>query len=240
MTARGRFVTFEGGEGVGKSTQIAALAERLRAAEHDVVVTREPGGTVLAEAIRTLVLDPSAEGRTPTTEALLFAAARSDHVSRLIAPSLAQGRWVLCDRFADSTRAYQGAAGDLDREFILSLEAAAVAGMPGEIGAPTKTLPDVTILLDLDPEVGLRRVAQRAAGQQGVARGPLVDKNTDRGAAPDGFEARTLAYHRRLRQGFLDEAAAAPERFAVFDAAQPVDVLAHAIWRTVGERLGVS
>ncbi|MEH3106782.1 MAG: dTMP kinase [Sphingomonas fennica] len=159
MTARGRFVSLEGGEGAGKSTQAARLAEALRARGHDVLVTREPGGSPGAEAIRALVLAGGADRWGAGAEALLFAAARADHVERVIRPALAAGRWVLCDRFLDSSIAYQGGAGGVGEAAIRALHAIGSGGL----------LPDRTLLLALDPAEGLRR---EAAADRMAARGP--------------------------------------------------------------------
>jgi dTMP kinase len=150
-SGRGRFVTFEGGEGAGKTTQIRLLADRLRAAGRRVVTTREPGGTPAAEAIRNLLLSGTAKSLGPAAEAILFAAARADHVDTLIEPSLARGEWVLCDRFADSTRAYQGAAG-IDAATIETLERGAVG----------QNSPDLTIILDVPAEQGMARIEGRS------------------------------------------------------------------------------
>lgn len=214
--SRGRFITFEGGEGAGKTTQIAALGERLRAAGHCVITTREPGGTPLAEKIRGLLLDPEAVARTPLTEALLFAAARSDHVAGLIDPELSAGSWVLSDRFHDSTRAYQGAADAVASTVLDQLEVMAVGAC----------VPDMTILLDLPAAVGLERAAQRAAAAQ-VHGGP------------DRFEQRDEAYHARLRDGFLARAQAEPGRFVVVDGAAGVAEISTTIWSAVRDRLEV-
>jgi dTMP kinase len=208
--ARGRFVTLEGGEGAGKSTQLRLLAERLSATGIACLPTREPGGSPGAEAIRDLLLGPDSRRFDPLAEALLFGAARADHLAAAIRPALGAGRWVLCDRFADSTRAYQGAAGGLPVATITTLERLVVA----------ETSPDLTFILDLDPALGLARAAAR------------------RGAgAADRFEGEQAEFHRRLREAFLAIAAAEPIRCAVIDATQPVDVIADTIWQVVRERL---
>ena len=150
---RARFITFEGGEGAGKSTQAERLAARLRARGIACLVTREPGGSPFAERVRDLLLDPSAAERAPLAEALLFYAARADHLVATIRPALAEGTWVLCDRFSDSTRAYQGAASGVDRELLSRLERMVIG--------PTR--PDLTVILDLDPALGLARAAERLA-----------------------------------------------------------------------------
>ncbi|QPC87735.1 dTMP kinase [Mesorhizobium sp. NBSH29] len=189
---RGFFITFEGGEGAGKSTQIARLATLLRGRGLDVLVTREPGGSPGAEAVRHVLLSGAAEPFGPKMEAILFAAARSDHVEQLIRPAVSEGKIVLCDRFLDSSRVYQGVTGDIDPAFMAELEAVAINGM----------MPDLTLILDLDPAEGLRRAtARRGAG------------------AADRFEKETLAIHQRRRDAFLAIADAEPKRCAVIDAA---------------------
>ena len=205
---RGAFITFEGGDGAGKSTQIACLAERLAAAGHDVVTTREPGGAEGAETIRTLLVTGEADRWTPMTEALLMYAARADHLARTINPARARGAIVLCDRFSDSSMAYQGAAGALGADAVRALDALVV----GEDG------PDLTIILDVPVETGLDRAGARAGGE---AR----------------FEAKGAGYHGRVRQAFLDIAAAEPERCIVIDARQPIDEIGEEIARAVHERL---
>jgi len=207
---RGRFVTLEGGEGVGKSTQIRRLGERLRAQGLDVIETREPGGSPGAEEIRGLLLGGGVERWDDVTEALLMYAARRDHLARKVWPALARGQWVLCDRFEDSTRAYQGAGSGLDRAVIDAL---------GQVARADFT-PDLTLILDLPVSLGRARAAAR--------RGPN-----------DRFEQRDDGFHERVRQGFLAVAAAEPERCAVIDASQPLDVVAEAIAGTVERRLNL-
>ncbi len=205
----GRFITFEGGEGAGKSTQLRRLAERLQAASIEVVVTREPGGTPLAETIRSYILSGQAEPLGRDGETILFAAARADHVDRVIRPALERGAFVLCDRFADSTRAYQGADG-VDPALIEALEDLAVAG----------TRPDLTLILDLPAETGLARAAvRRGTGEA------------------DRFERETIARHEARRQIFLDIAEREPRRCVVIDATEGEDVVAAAIWQAVSLRL---
>lgn len=212
----GGFITFEGGEGAGKSTQITRLAAWLRAGTdrgpREVVTTREPGGSPRAERIRAAVLSGIAKPHGPFAEALMFAAARLDHLATLIRPSLARGAVVLCDRFSDSTRAYQGAAGGLEPETLAALERVVVG--------PTR--PDLTLILDLAPEIGLARARQR-----------------DRAAAvtPDRFEAEALEFHQRLRAAFRAIAEAEPGRCVVIDAQQPPDAVAQAIRAAVAARL---
>ena len=210
MQARGRFLTLEGGEGVGKSVQAKRLEERLAAVGLAVVRTREPGGSPGAEALREAILSGFAAGFSAAGQALLFSAARVDHLDQTILPALARGAWVVSDRFADSTRAYQGAAGNLSLDFIASLERLTVGA----------NRPDLTLILDLDPEVGLKREAARW--------------NTGPG---EGFESAGLPFHRTLRRAFLDIAAAEPRRYAVIDANSSEDDVAAAIWSAVESRL---
>jgi dTMP kinase len=190
--ARGFFITFEGGEGAGKSTQIERLARKMRAKKYDVVVTREPGGSPGAEAIRHVLLSGAAEPFGPKMEAVLFSAARSDHVEQLIRPAVEHGSVVLCDRFMDSLRVYQGVTGNLDPVFVKTLERVAVNGM----------VPDMTLILDIDAAEGLRRATLRRGA----------------GASADRFEKETLAIHQARREAFLAIAAAEPERCVVIDA----------------------
>ncbi|MBY0298128.1 MAG: dTMP kinase [Methylobacterium sp.] len=211
-SGRGVFVTFEGGEGAGKSTQVARLAERLRRGGREVVTTREPGGSPRAEQIRTALLAGAAKPYGPFAEALLFSAARLDHLDTLIRPALARGAVVLCDRFADSTRAYQGAAGGVDPEGVAALERIVVG----------RTRPDLTLILDLPAEAGLARARRRDLGS---ARGP------------DRFEAEALSFHQRLREAFRAIAAAEPRRCALIDAAGDPDAVAAAVRATVAGRL---
>lgn len=205
--AKGFFITFEGGEGAGKSTQIERLARKLRAKKYDVVVTREPGGSPGAEAVRHVLLSGAAEPFGPKMEALLFAAARSDHVEQVIRPAVERGAIVLCDRFMDSSRVYQGVTGGLDPAFMQELETVAINGM----------VPDLTLLLDLDATEGLRRATTRRAA-------------TDR---PDRFEKETLAIHQRRRDAFLAIADAEPERCIVIDASASADAVEDAITASV-------
>jgi dTMP kinase len=205
--SQGSFISFEGGEGAGKSTQIRRLAERLRTVGHDVVVTREPGGSPGAEAIRELLVNGSADRWSPVTETLLMYAARRDHVERVIRPSLVEGKIVLCDRFADSTRAYQGAGGDAPASLIASLEDHVLGG----------TIPTLTLILDLPAEIGLSRAEARG----GAAR----------------FESKGLEFHERLRAGYLEIARREPERCVVVDADAELDAVTAAIWDAVARRL---
>lgn len=202
---RGYFITFEGGEGAGKSTQITRLAEVLKARGHDVIVTREPGGSPGAEAVRHVLLSGAAEKLGPEMEAILFASARNDHVEQVIRPAVNSGKIVLCDRFMDSSRVYQGVTGGLDPEFMRQLEEVAVDGM----------VPDLTLILDIDPELGLERAAKRRAGPA------------------DRYEKETIALHRRRRDGFLDIANAEPQRCKVVDASADPEKVASAILANV-------
>jgi dTMP kinase len=213
--ARGKFITFEGGEGAGKSTQAQLLAGRLRAAGRDVVLTREPGGSPFAEQVRALILDPATAPHSALSEALLFYAARSDHLDTTIRPALTAGRWVICDRFLDSTRVYQGVAGGLEPAILERLEAMVIA----------PTGPDLTFMLDLPADVGLARAAgRRQAGLQPPA-------------SPDAYEKRALAFHERLRAGYAAIAKAEPQRCALIDAAKPPDIIAAEVWGHVERRL---
>jgi dTMP kinase len=206
----GRFITFEGGEGAGKSTQLKRLAERLRARGLEVVATREPGGSPGAEAIRELVLNGAADRWSPVTETLLMYAARRDHIERVIRPALARGAWVVCDRFADSTRAYQGAAGGADPALIAALETQVLDA----------ARPDLTLVFDLDPEAGLARAHARG----GELR----------------FESKGLVFHQRLREAFLAIARDEPQRCAVIDAAASIEAVDAALWEAVRTRLALN
>ncbi|HOJ68669.1 MAG TPA: dTMP kinase [Candidatus Hydrogenedentes bacterium] len=200
----GFFITFEGIEGGGKTTQSRRLAERLAAEGIDVVVTREPGGDPLAEAIRRLLLDPANAPVTPEAELLLYAAARAQHVARVIRPALAAGRVVLCDRYSDSTAAYQGGGRGVDHDTLRVLHRVATDNL----------WPDLTLLFDLDPETGLTRVGGR-------------------GKDPDRMEGEDIAFHRRVRAAFLEAAQREPGRFRVIDASRDVDTVADTVWREV-------
>ena len=214
MAEQGIFISFEGGEGVGKSTQIRLLAERLGMLGHKVRVTREPGGSAGAEAVRHVLLSGAAEPFGVGMEVLLFAAARNDHVEEIIRPALAAGQIVLCDRFMDSSRAYQGATGALAPEFVATVERVAVNGVR----------PDLTLIFDLDALEGLKRV-----------RGRLPE--TALAGAPDRFEKDDIAIHAARRQAFLSIAEAEPERCRVIDAAAAPVTVAEAVWRVVSEVL---
>jgi len=208
-SASGRFITLEGGEGAGKSTQIVRLADWLKARGHDVVTTREPGGAPGAEMIRKLLVEGPAERWDGTTEALLHFAARRDHLRSTVWPALKRGAWVVSDRFADSTRAYQGYGHALDLEALDRLYEVAVDGFR----------PDLTVILDLPVETGLARAASR--------RG-----------AETRYESLPRDFHERVRRGFLEIARAEPGRCAIVDASQDIDGIAQAVARLVAERLG--
>jgi dTMP kinase len=208
----GRFVTFEGGEGAGKTTQIRRLAARLTEAGRTVVVTREPGGTPVAEGIRKVLLGGLAKSLGSEAEALLFAAARADHVDRLIRPALARGDWVLSDRFNDSTYAYQGGEGGVDEELLVALDRLAIG----------RTRPNLTFILDLPPSVGLARVRDRLSAS---------------GGEPDRFEGDTIALHERRRAAYLEIARREPQRCVVVDAGRSESDVAEDIWRAVATRL---
>jgi dTMP kinase len=205
----GFFITLEGGEGAGKSTHARLLAERLVGRGRDVVVTHEPGGAPDAEAIRGLLLGGKPERWSPVAEALLNYAARENHLKMTIRPALARGAVVVCDRFMDSTTAYQGHAGGVDLKLLVSLERAIVG----------KDRPHLTIVFDLDPVLGLERARQRDPGKS------------------DRFERKGLEFHRRLRAGFLEIARDQPERCVVVDAARPKDEVAGVVWDTVAARI---
>ena len=208
------FVTLEGIDGAGKSTQARLLAERLRAQDCEVVLTREPGGSPGAEEIRRLLVEGAPGRWSPETEILLFTAARRDHIERVIGPALARGAVVICDRFIDSTRAYQGggklrAAVDRLHEMMIGVD------------------PDLTLILDMDPEASLGRSHGKAARAR--HREPVENR----------FEQRGSAFQAEMRRGFLAIAAAEPGRCRVVDAARPVEAVAEDIWQAVRQRLGV-
>ena len=203
----GRFITFEGGEGVGKSTQIHRLANVLRRRGHDVLVTREPGGSPGAEAVRHVLLSGAAEEFGVRMEAMLFAAARSDHIEEVIRPAVAEGTIVLCDRFMDSSRVYQGVTGNLEPHFMSNLERIAINGM----------IPDLTLVLDLPAAIGLRRAKAREG----------------KDAAPDRFEKEEVSTHEKRREAFIDLTRSEPERCKLVDANQLEDAVALAILAAV-------
>ena len=205
----GRFITLEGGEGAGKSTQIQVIKDYLLTCGNDVVVTREPGGTSEGQEIRNLLVSGDKDKWSPLSETLLILADRAAHLERVIRPALAEGKYVVCDRFFDSTKAYQGVAGGLGLDVIHNLQQPVLG----------TTLPDVTLLLDIDPEKGLRRAQERG----GELR----------------FESKTLAYHRTLRNAFLDFAAQEPDRIFVIDADRDVEAVSADILAVLAERLNV-
>jgi dTMP kinase len=205
---RGLFITLEGGEGAGKSTQIKSLAEYFKNAGREVVVTREPGGTPAAEHIRQLLVNGDTGRYSASAEALLNYAARDSHLRNVIRPALAAGKTVLCDRFMDSTRVYQGVAGDCPQDLIAALEKQIIGG----------TMPDLTFIFDLDPALGLERASQRGAGVE------------------DRYERKGLGFHQKLRQGFLAIAKNEPQRCAVINAADSVESVYAQILAVLRER----
>ena len=210
----GKFITFEGGEGVGKSTQAKLLVERLARRGINAILTREPGGSPFAEQVRSFILDPGTPTHGALSEALLFYAARADHLQQTIRPTLSAGGWVVCDRFSNSTRVYQGLAGGVGPDVIEALERLVVSDHG----------PDLTVVLDLDPKEGLGRVGRR---------GSMAPAPTD----ADRFEGRDLIFHERLRAGYLALAHAEPQRCVVFDAMRPPADIAAAVWQAVEQRL---
>lgn len=209
-SGRGRFITFEGGEGTGKSTQIKKLADRLKAAKLRIRVTREPGGSPGAEIMRHLVLSGMGKLLGPEAETLLFAAARDDHVRTVILPALNQGTWVLCDRFADSTRAYQGSLGQVPAGLINAMQRVTIGDLK----------PDLTIILDLPVEIGLQRAAARRGN-----------------GTPDRFEGEKLSFHQGLREAYRKIAEEDPARCVLIDANSDPDTVAGRIWTALRERL---
>ncbi len=207
---RGLFITFEGGEGSGKSTQVERLRDRLRAQGHVVVATREPGGSIGAEAVRHVLLSGAAEALGPEAEAVLLSAARADHIASVIAPALARGEIVLSDRFHDSTRVYQGQDPMADRTFLGNLERATLGGL----------YPDLTVILDIPAVEGLARAAKRRGRR-----------------AADRFEKEAVSRHEARRRAFLEIARTEPERCVVVDARQPADAVAAEISALVEDRM---
>jgi dTMP kinase len=206
----GRFITFEGGEGSGKSTQAGILANRLTRAGRLVFSTREPGGSPAAEEIREALLSGRVWQYGPLAEAVMFSVARADHIDYAIRDALQQGRWVVCDRFIDSTRAYQGSTAGVPRGVINALERLTVGALS----------PDITFILDIPAEEGLARAQARAEG-----------------AEPDRFEGQELVLHERVRRAFLDIAEEEPGRCIVVDASQPEAMVAEDVWEAVLQRL---
>jgi len=209
-SGRGKFISFEGGEGSGKSTQIKKLAERLDAAKLRAIVTREPGGSPGAEIIRHLVLSGMGKLLGPEAETLLFAAARDDHVRAVIQPALSQGLWVLCDRFSDSTRVYQGRLGRVSPDVLNAMQRVTIGDLK----------PDLTIILDIPVEVGLQRAAIRRGG-----------------GAPDRFEAENIKFHQDLRDAYRQIAAEDPQRCALIDANADADTVAARVWAALRNHL---
>jgi len=207
---RGRFITFEGGEGSGKSTHAAGLANRLKEMGIDVVLTREPGGSPGAEVIRHILLSGVAKPLGAETEAILFAAARDDHVRNVIRPALLDGKWVVCDRFIDSTRAYQGILGKVDMKLIRGLERVTVGA----------AMPDLTFVLDVPAAIGLARATRRRGAGQA-----------------DRYEAEAIEFHEGLRKAYRDLALEEPRRIILIDGRAPRDVVAARIWDEVEQRL---
>ena len=208
----GRFITFEGGEGAGKSTQVERLAARLDRQGIAVRQTREPGGTPTAEVIRDFILEGEAKSLGPAGEAFLFAAAREDHVDKVIRPALASGEWVICDRFIDSTRVYQGTIGGVDSAVLRVLEDSAVGD----------SRPDLTLILDVPAEIGLERAIARSA---------------ETGRKLDRFESEDMDAHETRRMAFLDIAAADADRCVVIDASGDASAVAESVWLAVRSRL---
>lgn len=207
---RGKFITFEGGEGAGKSTQAQRLSERLRALGISVLLTREPGGSAGAEIVRHVLLSGAAKPLGAEVEAVLFAAARADHVEHTIRPALERGQWVVSDRFLDSTRVYQGALGKVDTRMLRSLERVTVGD----------AMPDLTIILDIAPAVGLARAASR----RGNARA-------------DRFETEEAAFHEQLQAAFREIAAQEPDRCVLIAAEGGPDTIADEVWNAVSAKL---
>jgi len=199
------FITFEGGEGTGKTTLIQKIAERLRPT-HDVITSREPGGSMIAEAIRDIILNPKYKGVTPYTEALLLAAARAQHLDEVILPALRKNKIVLCDRFLDSSLAYQAYARQLGFEFVLSINRYAVDNMP-----------ELTFYIDLDPEVGLSRIAHR-------------DKY-------DRLDQEAFDFHTKVREGYLEVAKRYPKRIITIDGSASIEAITETIYQEILKRL---
>ena len=210
----GHFISFEGGEGAGKSTQVRMLSDRLAAHGHQTLLTREPGGSPLGEKIRKYLLEGKVKDYGPVAETLLFYTARQNHLETLILPNIRKGVWVLCDRFADSSRAYQGAASGVDEGIFDALDRIVVG----------KNFPELTLIIDLPVEIAMQRVAQR---------------QIDEGHEVDRFEGEDLQFHEKLRAGFLKIAAANPKRCIIIDGSQSREMVADLVWQTVEERFEV-
>ncbi len=209
----GFFITFEGIEGCGKSTQVRLAAERLSRTGHEVVVTREPGGCPIADAIRAILLDARNSAMVPMTELLLYAAARAQHIAEVVEPALASGKIVLCDRFTDSTLTYQGFGRKLDRELIAQLNTLAAGSIK----------PDMTLLFDCPVETGLARAMARI--------------NANSAAREERFEQESLLFHERIRDGFLSLAAAEPSRFVVLDGSRSIGEIETMVTESILMRL---
>jgi dTMP kinase len=207
MAVRGRFITFEGGEGAGKSTQVQFLANRLTGSGRTVLLTREPGGSPGAEDIRKLLVEGERERWPPLAETLLFLAARADHVARIIEPALGAGKWVICDRFSDSTVVYQGAGRGLGMERVRSLLQ--------QVGTIT---PDMTFVLDIDPGEGLVRTANRGKGE-------------------NRYEQFDAGFHRQVRESFLEIARQEAQRCMIINGARPPEIVSNDIWQLFSARL---
>ena len=228
MSQRGLFITFEGGEGAGKTTQVNLLRQRLEAAGRRVLQLREPGGTPLGEELRQLILNSA--NLAPKTELLLFLAARSELVHKVIRPALTRGIDVICDRFIDSTAAYQGYGLGLDKALIATLNASVI----------DDCVPDVTVLLDLDPEIGLARASEGSAGDQieGHWQQGLALQTPDEATEKNGGKrvgGRDRAFHRKVHKGYQALATAEPERWLLLDATQSPDAISHGVWARVQE-----
>lgn len=203
------FITFEGGEGAGKSTAIKRIVERLTSNGYEIVLTREPGGTPIAEEIRNVILDRKNTNMDPRTEALLYAASRRQHLVEKVIPALKEGKLVLCDRFLDSSLAYQGGARDLGIDNVYNMNLFATEGM----------LPDLTILFDIEPELGLQRIAANA--QREVNR----------------LDVEKMAFHKKVREGFHTLAKKFPERIVIVDASKTADEVFEDAYKAIEQRL---
>lgn len=226
---RGILITFEGGEGSGKSTQVRLLAQALVDKGCDVLCTREPGGTPGADAIRQLLVTGPSDKWDPWAEFLLVSAARQDHVRRVILPALETGKWVISDRYYDSSRVYQGIVGGVGLDVIDEVSL-------GTLGFP---VPAITFLMDMPPGEGLHRAAQRLSGVSAPASKGLPCGNhgaTTRESPEDRYESKGLSFHAAVRQGYLDLATADPDRFVVLDAQGEPDALAHEIFSVISKR----
>ncbi|MBT4908065.1 MAG: dTMP kinase [Rhodospirillaceae bacterium] len=208
---RGKFITFEGGEGAGKTTQIARLADRLQSRGITTITTREPGGAPGADSIRSLLVSGATDKWDPISEVLLLYAGRREHLRQTILPALNQGAWVLCDRFSDSTMAYQGYGHGISKDFIRTVHDEVVGASE----------PDLTLILDIPVDIGVERA---------------VSRNTSTRSGEDRFERMDKSFHERLRAGFLDIAAHAPERVRVIDADSTPEVITEAVWEIVIDR----